>query len=218
MAVDYSSLLTADDVNEEAEDAFEFDLTDARSLATVENIIREITGMMEGLLGRNIIVREYTHYFQYDDWMYDEARAVYVVRPTQWPVVEIDTTGFSAATSRDAWQNEANLITYASRFSGAVNYYAGYRRDDQDLGNLQDGGAGEGSLTDLGTLPGALPWDVRNVAMNLVLNAWAVRRFGPGQRTRILNPAVQSTTIQEPILEYARRLVSERIYHHRKLV
>lgn len=217
MAVKYTALLTASDVDAEAESAFDFDISDDDTSTTVEAIIEETTSMLEGLLNRTLITRQFTNYFQYRDWENDVARDVYVIRPPHWPVVEIDTASFSAAASNDSYQGENNLITYASRFSGAVTYYAGYRRSEQVLADFTDGGAGQGSLSDLGTLPGELPYDIRNTAMNIVLNTLAVRRFGPGQRTRILNPAVQSTTIQEPILEYASRLVKERIPHHRRL-
>lgn len=220
MAVPYSALLIATDVSSSAESAFDFDISDANTLAVVESLIQQVTGMMEGASGlnRNLIVRQYTHYFQYEDWDYDEARDVWLLRAPQWPVVEIDTAGFSIATSRHSFQNEADLITYTSRHSGSVVYYAGYRRTEQNLGNLTDGGSGEGSLSDLATLPPALPYDIRDVAINAVLMLLAERRFGPGQRTRVLNPAVQTTTVQEPILDYIRRMCRERIGHHRVLV
>ena len=212
MAVPYSALLLAQDVDDEGEFAFPFDITNTETLATVEAIIQEVTGIMEGAAGlsRNLVVREYTHYFQYSDWEYDNGREKYYVYAPQWPIVEIDTSGFTAGTSRDAWQNEQNLILYTSRFSGAINYYAGYKRSEQILTDIQS------ELPNLGTLPDDIPYDIRNVAMNAVLNLFAERRFGPGQRSRILNPAVNTTTIQEPIIDYIRRIVRLRIPHHIK--
>lgn len=214
MSVPYSALLIANDISLESESSFNFDLGDAGTLAAVEGIIQEVTAMLEGAagLGRNLIVRQYTHYFQREDWDWDEARDVYYVYAPQWPVVEIDTSGFSAATSMLSWQNEANLITYTSRFSGSVNYYAGYKRSEQSLSDLQT------PMPNLGTAPSDLPYDIRSVAINAVMMLFMERRMGPGQRTRTLNAAVQTTTIQEPILDYIRRIVKDRLYHHRKIL
>lgn len=218
MAVPYSALLIADDISDEGEFAFPFDISDDNTLETVEALIQGVTGIMEGAagLGRNLIVREYTHYFRYHDWDYDEARCMYFVRAPQWPVVEIETSGFTAGDSMHSWQGESNLILYTSRFSGVINYFAGYKRAEQTLGNLTDGGAGEGSLT-LTTLPPDLPYDIRSKAINAVLKELAERRQGPGQRSRTLNPAIQTTTIQEVIHDYIRRVCRLDINHHRKL-
>ena len=216
MAVPYSALLIADDVSDEAERDFGFDITEANTLKVVESIIQEVTGILEGAsgLGRNLIVRAYTHYFQYRDWRWDEARDLYYVMAPQWPVVEIDTSGFTSGASSDSFQNEADMILNASRFSGVVTYYAGYKRPEQTLVGLQ----AESGLSAMGTLPSDLPYDLRNVALNAVLNNLAARRFGPGQRAVTMNPAVQTTTIQEPILDYVSQLVRERVYHHRKFI
>ena len=213
MSVPYSALITADDLAAEAQSAYSFDLTDANTLTTAEAIIQEVTAEIEGAAGlnRNLIVRQYTHYFTYKEWDYDQASDVYFVQAPQWPIVEIDTSGFSSATSKHAWQNEANLITYTSRYSGSVNYYAGYKRSEQSLSDLQT------PLPNLGTAAGDLPYDIRNVAINGTLMLLAERRQGPGQRTKVMNPAVQTTTVQEPIIDYVRRLIKTRLYHHRRL-
>lgn len=214
MAVPYSALIIADDIEDEGLAPFNYDLTDANTLETVEAIIQEVTAVLEGAVGlnRNLIVREYSHYFQYDEWEYDAARALYFVAAPQWPIVEIDTSGFTSGISRYSWQNEADMILYTSPYSGVVNYYAGYKRSEQVLADLQT------SLPNLGTAPGDLPYDVRSVCINGVMKEFAERRGGPGQRTRIMNPAVQTTTVQEMISDYIRRMVKERIYHHRRLV
>jgi len=219
MSVPYSALLIADDVQTHSQEAFNFDLAESATLAVVESLIQEVTGMLEGAIGlnRNLITRQYSHYFQYVDWEYDPARALYYVPAPQWPVAEIDTASFTSGISRRSFQNEADMILYASPFSGVVVYYAGYRRPEQVLANFTAGGAGEGSLTGLATLPSEIPHDIRNVALNGVMMLLSERRGGPGQRTRVLNPAVQTTTIQETVSDYIRRMVKERIYHHRVL-
>ena len=214
MAVPYSSLIIADDIDDEGLTPFNYDLTDANTLEAVEAIIQEVTAVLEGAVGlnRNLIVREYNHYFQYNEWEYDPAREKYFVPAPQWPIVEIDTSGFTSGISRYSWQNEADMILYTSPYSGVVNYYAGYKRSEQVLADLQT------PMPNLGTAATDLPYDIRNVCINGVMKLFAERRFGPGQRTRILNPAVQTTTIQEPIADYIRRMVKDRIYHHRRLV
>ena len=213
MPVPYSALLISDDISEEGEFAFPFDISDANTLQTVEAIIQGVTGIMEGAAGlnRNLIVREYTHYFRYHDWDYDPARQLYFVHAPQWPVVEIDTSGFTIGDSQHSWQGENDLILYTSRFSGAINYYAGYKRAEQILTDLQT------PLPDLGTLPPDLPYDIRSKAINAVLKEFAERRQGPGQRSRTMNPAIQTTTVQEVIHDYIRRVCRLDINHHRKL-
>lgn len=217
MAVLYSALITAANVDAEGQDAFDFDIADADTLSALENIINQVTSMIEGAngLNRQLITRQYTHYFNYGDWDYDQSRELWFVPAPQWPIVEIDTSGFTAGVSKESFQNEADLILYTSRFSGAVTYYAGYKRSEQVLSDFN--ATDPPNLTDLATLPGDLPYDIRGVAINAALMMLAERRQGPGQRTKVMNPAVQTTTIQEPILDYIRRMVKERIHHHKKL-
>lgn len=214
MAVLYTSLITRDDLEDAFQDAFKVDFTDEDTQETIDDIINAVTGMMEGAsgLGRNLIVRQYNHYFQSQDWDYDKGREKFFVRAPQWPVVEIDTSGFTTDASRDSWQNESNLILYTSRYSGVINYYAGYKRQEQTLVALQ----GESDLANLDTLPGDLPHDIRSVAIDVIMKEWAERRQGPGQRTRVMNPAVQSTTIQEVIRDYMRMKVRDTLGHHKK--
>lgn len=217
MAVLYSSLITATDVDDEAEVAFDFDITDADTLLALENIINQISGMLEGAngLNRHLIVRKYEHYFNYNEWEYDNSRCLWYVPAPQWPVVEIDTSGFTSGISRYSFQNEQDMILYTSRFSGLVTYYAGYKRSEQVLADFN--ATDPPDLTDLATAPTDLPYDIRGVAINAALMMLSERRGGPGERTRILNPAVQTTTIQEAISDYVRRMVKERIHHHKRL-
>lgn len=221
MAVPYTALVTPDDVQDLSEDSFEFDITDANTYKAVESIIQEVTNVFEGAagLGRNLIVRQYTHYFNYHDWDYDPSRNLYYVRAPQWPVVQIDTSGFTAGSTRESFQDESNIITHASKHSGAIVYYAGYKRTEQVLSGIDQGNDldEQPGLSLLTTSPNDLPEDIRGAAFNVILNYLAVRRFGPGQRSRTLNPAIQSTTIQEPIRDYAADICRKRINHHRKL-
>ena len=210
MAVPFNAILTSDNVSDEMQNSFVgYDPTDPNTITTIENIIQEVTAIMEGILDRNIIVRKHERYVQYADWDYDKARDMYFVRIQETPVVEVDTSGFTIG--RTATAREDDIVLYTSRFSGLVTYYSGYKRSEQVIGDLTS----EAELTDLATLPGDVPYDIRNVALSGVLHALAERRFGPGQRSRTINPAVQSTTITEPLRDYLKRIIKERIPHHK---
>ena len=220
MSVLYSALLIAQDVADHAEESFELDITETKTLAVVESLIGQVTGMLEGAIGlnRNLIARKYDHYFELEDWEYSSARTLWETTVNQYPVVEIDTAGFTAGISKHAFNNEADRILYTSRHCGLIEYYAGYARTEQVLADFTDGGTGQGSLTDLGTLPPTLPDDIRNVAINGVLMLLAERRQGPGQRTKTFNASVQTSIVQEPISDYIRRMVRERLSHHKVIV
>lgn len=207
MAVSYKSLLTMDDVTRQMQDAFPgYNPSLANTILVLEGLIEEVTETMEGLLHRNLIVQKHERYFQYDEWDFDEARDKYFVR-VFGPIVEIDTTGFTAAKSRHSLEDD--IITYSSRFSGLVTYYAGYKRSEQVLGDFT------GTFPDLGTAPGNLPPDIKNVAISGVLHGLSERNMGPGQRERTINTAVQSITVREPLRDYLMRIVHERIPHRR---
>ena len=213
MALPYDALLTVDNVSRELQEAITgYDATEANTRLVTENIIQEVTRIMEGLLDRNLIVKKHERYFQYEDWDYDKGRNKYFVRSSDYPVVEIDTAGFTVGRSKHA--REDDLILYTSRFSGLVTFYSGYKRSEQVIGDL----TAEADLTDLGTLPGNLPYDIRNVALSGVLHALSERNQGPGQRSRTINPAIQSMTITEPLRDYLMRIINERIPHHKILV
>ena len=206
MAVPYNAIVTRDDVEAEMRSSFPgYDASDANTITFMESTIREVTSVMEGLLGRNIIADKHEQYFQYENWDYDRARDRYFIR-SNWPVVEIDTTGFTPGKSLNSRDND--IIVYTNRFSGLVTYYSGYKREDQTLSDFSS------ALPDLGTEPGNVPYDIRAVAIKGVLHRLAEQNQGPGQRSRTINPAVQSTTVTEPLRTFLMRIVKERIPHH----
>lgn len=209
MAESYSALILASNVESEAQGAYQFDLGSDSTKTTLQAMADEVTGIIEGALDRHLIVRKYTHYFDLNDWSYDRARQKYVAYTYQWPIVQVDTSGFTAASSRGSSVN--NILEYTSAYCGAVTYYAGYKRSEQTLTNLQ------AQLADLAELPADLPGEIRGVAISAALHALAERRAGPGQRTRTLNAAVQTSVIQETLRDYTMRIVKERIYHHARL-
>ncbi len=211
MAESYSALILASNVEAEAESAYGFDLGTHSTKLTLQAMAGEVTGIIEGALDRHMIVRQYTHYFDSNDWTYDRARGKYVAYVRQWPIVEITTAGFTAGRSKGSSVDD--MLVYTSKYCGAVTYYAGYRRSEQTLVTLQ----AETDLSGLTVLPAELPGEIRGVAISAMLHALAERRGGPGQRTRTLNAGVQTSVIQETLRDYATRIVKERIYHYRYL-
>jgi hypothetical protein len=208
----YSDLITTSEFELESEDFADFDLADTGTLAALGAIISDVTAIIEGHLDRRLIVRPYTIYANYEDWTYDPARALWWMYAPQWPAVEVDTAGVTIGRSMNA-RETGDILLYASRYQGAIVYYAGYRRSDQDLTELQ----AESGLSTLGTLPDALPYDLRSAAIEACMYKLYERRHGPGTSTRQINPAVQSTTIQGPRVSYLNELLMGRLGYLRRM-
>ena len=211
MALSYTALLTTTEVIAEDENFMQIDLSVANQLAALEGCIEEATGILEGAPGldRRLIVREYTEYFVEADWEYDAGRDKYWVRAQNWPIIEIDTSGFTSGIEKG--YQEANLLLYASSYEGAVTYRAGYKRSDQTLSTLT------AEISGLTTAPGNLPSDIRGAAIEVVLYLFFERRHGPGVQTKVMNPAVQTTTIQAPDPRFIDRVIRGRLWHRRRL-
>lgn len=211
----YTDLITINDLTLESEAFADFDLADTGTRTAAQAIINEVTNLIEGArmgIDRPVVVRAHTIYTQYDDWTYDPARALWWMYAPAWPVVEIDTTGFTIGTSTNSREG-SDLLLYASRYSGAVTYYAGYRRSDQDeLADL----TGETGLASLGTLPGLIPAAIRDAAVAATMYLLFERRHGPGVLQRSLNPAVQQTIIAGPERDYLARMFMDRLGHLRR--
>lgn len=208
----YTDLIIETDLQLETEEFGNFNLADTGTLTAARAIISDATAIIEGHLDRRVIVRPYTIYANYTDWQYDAARALWWMYAPQWPVVEIDTTGFTVGRSSGS-REPADLILYPSRYQGAIVLYAGYRRGDQDLAEIQ----AETGLSTLGTLPDLLPYDIRSAAIELAMYKLYERRHGPGTSTRQINPAIQSTTIQGPRMSYVEELLRDRLGYWRRV-
>lgn len=211
----YTDLLTIDDLTLESEAFAQFDMGDTATRTAAQSIINQVTNLVEGArigLDRPVIVRAHTVYAQYDDWTYDAARALWWMYAPAWPVVEIDTTGFTIGTSTHSREG-ADLLLYASRYSGAITYYAGYRRSEHDeLADL----TGQTGLSSLGTLPGLLPAVIRDAAIAATMYLLYERRHGPGVLNRTFNTAVNTTTVSGPERDYLARMFAERLGHLRR--
>lgn len=208
----YTDLIIETDLQLETEQFADFDLGDTGTLTAARAIISDVTAIIEGHLDRRLIVRPYTIYATYEDWTYDPARALWWMHARQWPVVQVDTAGFTIGTTTMG-QDSSDLLLSASRYQGAIVLYAGYRRSDQDLSGLQ----AQAGLSGLTTLPALLPADVRSAGIEACMYKLYERRHGPGTMTRQINPAIQSTTIQGPRTGYLQELVRERLGYLRRV-
>lgn len=215
MSALYTDLLTVNDLTLESEEFAEFDLSDTGTLTAARAIINEVTNLIEGGrmgIDRPVVVRAHTIYSNNADWTYDPARALYWMYAPRWPVVEVDTSGFTIGSSTHSHEG-GDLLLYASAYRGAITYYAGYRRSDQDLSGLQ----AETGLSGLGTLPSELPAAVRDAAISAVMYLLTERRTGPGTLNRTINPALQTTTITGPERDYLGRMLRDRLGHLRRM-
>jgi len=212
MAVPTTSLVLLTNVSTEFQSSSEVSFTDADTITTVEAIIQDITGMIEGGhvgIDRRVIVRQYTQYTKREDWTWDASRDKYVTRSEQWPIVEIDTSGITSDVSDE--QTEANLFLSASRHQAAITYYAGYRRSEQTLADLQT------ILPSLSVLPGKMPNEIRGAAIEGVIYKLFERRHGPGVSDKLLNPAIQQVVLQGVRPNHIEDMFRDRLHHLKRM-
>ena len=210
MALNYDAIMSVEDVQKELRDSVPgLDFSDATDLLFIETIIGEVTRSIESILDRNIIVIQHRQYTQYSHWRYDNARGSYWVYADAMPIVEIDTAGFSSGKSNASRLND--IITYSSGFSGAITYYSGWKRPEQTLSDLN------AELPDLGTLPSNVPEDIRSVAIQGIMHRISERNHGPGMRSRTISPAVQTVTINSPMMNFLEDAVNRRLVRYKAL-
>lgn len=212
MAVPTTSLVLLTNVSTEFQSSSEVSFTDADTITTIEAIIQDVTGMIEGgVIGidRRVVVRKYTQYTKREDWRWDPARDKYVTRSEQWPIVQIDTSSITAGATDE--QTEDNIFLSASRRQDAIVYYAGYKRSEQSLANLQT------ILPSLSVLPSTMPFEVRGAAIEGVIYKLFERRHGPGVADKILNPAIQQVVLQGPRPTYLKEMFHDRMRHLKRL-
>ena len=116
--------------------------------------IEDMSSVIRSHVQRDVIVAEHEQSLWRSDWTYDEGQEKYAAYADQWPVVQIETAGYTAAGERILTEDaDADVVTY----------FAGYRRADQDLATLQ------GKVEGLDTLPPELPGVFRSVCTELTL-------------------------------------------------
>lgn len=186
----YTALVTAPEVIADALQSTtlsEWDDNDA-----VVRAIEDVTSVIEERVGRDLIVREQTLRFYQNQWRTDERYIAqealdltYVAFAEQWPVVEIlEVDGDSSKAASMQIFDGGRKIGYESstviyQHPAYVKVYAGYRRRDQTLTDLQ------AALANLTALPPQLPGKIRKAAVELALHrlfAAESKQFGTGRR------------------------------------
>lgn len=159
----YTDLITPDDVKLDAINSLGIDVTDATTVSGLDgsykdaaiNTIKDVTEAIESYLDRKLIVRKWD--IDIPVWKWEDNKALDDMQhyPRHWPVVQVVTSGVSISN------DGVRLLSNTTQ--DEVEFYAGYRRREQDLTALQN------DLASLTSLPAELPYDIRRVAFRLVM-------------------------------------------------
>lgn len=173
MALSYTSLLTATQLQTAAMSALKAVEDNALAAAAMEDICEDTTDMIEGYLGRHLIVKKVTQEVPY--WLYDasqdQSSDTYVAAWADvWPILQVTAVTLSTATTPTIHSNGRRFITTLANTTTpirTITYYAGYKREDQTYAWLSSAsGAG---LTDLSVTPANIPGEVRRCAIRLAM-------------------------------------------------
>lgn len=159
----YSALITPDELKADAINSLKFDPTattvvDGLGVSYKDVTIRAIhsvTDSIEQHLDRKLIVTRNNDDIQDHQWDYNKALDKWQHYSRHYPLVEIETANVTISNDK--------VRMLAGVKKGEVDYFAGYRRADQALADLQ------AELPDLDTLPEILPGDINRVAFRLVM-------------------------------------------------
>lgn len=159
----YTDLLIPAELKVDALRSLDIDVTDATQQSDMGGsyqdaailAIRDVTEAIESYLDRKLMVRKWDVDIQ--RWQWEENKALGKVQhlPGHWPVVQVETAGVTIS-------NDGVRLLAGDRKDEA-ELYAGYKRRDQALADLQ------GELPALTETPDELPYDIRRVAMRLVM-------------------------------------------------
>lgn len=152
------NMITIQELKTTASGSLDIDLTDQTINSAIgvsyadlsQQAIDDATSEIESYLDKKILISKHTEFILSDDWYYNEAREKYEHIPNNYPIVQSDTEfdGIYLVTSEKKSQ---------------VEYYAGYRKTDQQLSDLQE------DLPDLTNLPDPVPSVIRSVCANIAL-------------------------------------------------
>lgn len=159
----YTDLLTPDELKVDALSSLGIDITDKTTVSGLGGsyqdaailTIRDVTEAIESYLDRKLIVRKHKIDIRSHKWADNDALDEMQYYPPEWPVVQIETSGVEISNDSERFLSDTK--------KDEVEFYAGYKRRDQTLSNLQD------ELSDLDETPEDLPYDIRRVAVRLVL-------------------------------------------------
>lgn len=157
-ALPYTALITPEAVHEACSGGVSVQLP--RDAAKIGRLIVAATSEIERRLGRTLVVRAVT---LAPVWQFDKVRRTYRAWLPQWPAVgAVDDVAFDGQAA------------YSDAYPDTLAYFAGYRREDQDLDALVE------EVPDLDALPELLPVDIVDFCIDYVLYRHAQRTTGIG--------------------------------------
>lgn len=180
------------------------------SLAEVERLIADVTDVIEGYLGRGLIIRPCTRRLRACDWQQQETyenadrTPLYLAWPAAWPVVEVVSVDGVAGSEGVSIIDDGRRLAYDPDVLGeaprVVVAFCGYRRRDQTVADLQaaedDAGAAPlAGLSDTAVVP-VLPGRFRAVALTITMAAARQRAEGMvGRRQKQVSVGQAQLTI-----------------------
>lgn len=183
-------IITPDEIKRDAINSLSIDVTDATSVSGIdgsykevaEQLITDTSRLIDSYLNKRVIVDRYQPDIYSDLWEYDSRKGKYFYYAT-YPVVQVDTTGCTISNDK--------LRILSGEVENELDYYAGYKRSDQTLSDLQSQFA---SLT--GT-PDNLPDDIRRVCQKIVmfeLDMAINNTYAQSSRTQTMGNATSEIT------------------------
>lgn len=168
MAVSFDALITVDELQEATFGSYSIDLANNYN-AAVSRKIENVSALIEQYLDRKLIVSKHTVFPYWTERDNDDYQFAYVVK--EYPIVEIVTSDVNKID---------DLRIGANNKIDEVEYYAGYKREDQTLSDLQ------AEFSGLSNTPKNLHPAIKEVAIALTLyeiNRAMNRAYGYGTRT-----------------------------------
>lgn len=176
--------------------------------------IEDAGGALQDALGRSqLIARKVEEYFPARLWQPGVKPGRYYVWTGAWPAFEVEDTAevdYSVEAARGADASLRRLFAPV-RSDAEVTYYAGYRRKDQTLEDVQ------AEVPGVTKEPPVLPAAIRAACVELVLHRLFQaenKQYGTGQTRQ--NIGGQNVTVSSTDTEFTRRTL-KRLHSHKKL-
>lgn len=167
---EYTDLLTPAELKVDALRSLGIDVTDTTEVSGLGGsyqdaailAIRDVTEAIESYLDRRLIVRKHDIDIPSHKWAENNALDDMQYYPPNWPVVQVETSGVSISNDSERFLSNTK--------KDEVEFYAGYKRRDQTVGDGGDNDlTAEDGLSGLTETPDELPYDIRRVAVRLVM-------------------------------------------------
>ena len=146
----YNDLVTYEEVKSRA---MESDRSIDEEQTAVVGVISSVSASVESYLNRTLIATAHTQEVYLEQWQEERIDDTYSAWAEQWPVTEVQTTGY---------EGESRKI-YGDADDVRIDYIAGFRREDQTLSDVQQ------EVPAATVEPEPLPRDIADVTIRLVL-------------------------------------------------